>query len=125
MFEDLIKITIYSSPNIFNDVLEHFDEEGRKIAWKGIILSEALKSIEIKKIVRSILFRQGYPMNISLKEFYDLSKQKIQLNFMAVSSVSNTITVLNHITRPNMPLWAAIMATSSLPNFFKTISDHK
>lgn len=60
-----------------------------------------------------------------MKEFYEFSPNKIQLNFMAVESITNTITVINYLTRPNMPVWAAILATSSLPYFSKNVTDHK
>ena len=66
-----------------------------------------------------------YAPNIALKEFYEISPRKIQLNFLAIESVTQTLTIINHITRPNMPVWAAIFATCSLPYFFSSMTDHK
>ena len=47
------------------------------------------------------------------------------MSFSAVDSQTNSITFLNYLTRPSMPVWAAIIATSSLPFFFKPFPDQK
>ena len=36
---------------------------------------------------------------------------------------TQTIQILNYMTRPNMPLWAALVATCSLPEFFNPLVD--
>ena len=65
----------------------------------------------------------GLKSNTTLKQFYDLSTKKIHLNFLAIESETNSVTFLNHKTNPYMPMWAAIVATSSGPMFFKPLHD--
>ena len=67
----------------------------------------------------------NYAPNITLKEFYEASPTEIQLNFLVVESATNAISIINYITRPNMPVWAAVFATCSLPYFFNSVTDHK
>ena len=47
------------------------------------------------------------------------------MSFSAVESKTNSIIFLNYKTRPAMPVWAAILATCSLPFFFKPFPDRK
>ena len=88
-------------------------------------MKKVLSSLSIKSLIRRILARLNYDANITMREFYDISKKKIQLNFMAIESKTASVTVINHITRPNMPVWAALLATSSLPYFYRPITDYK
>ena len=88
-------------------------------------MQTALSSLSIKNLIRRILTSLNYDANITLREFYDISKKKIQLNFMVVESATSTVSIINHLTRPNMPVWAALMATSSLPYFYRAATDYK
>lgn len=45
------------------------------------------------------------------------------MNFLAVETPTNAITFLNHKTAPYMPVWAAILATSSHPLLFKPVAN--
>lgn len=45
------------------------------------------------------------------------------INFIVIESISKKMVILNHNTRPNMPLWAAVIATSSLPYLFEPQMD--
>ena len=124
-FSDFIPFIMYSSPNILNPIVEHLNPEERKVVWKGLILCSALSSLKIKNLIRRILSRMNYAPNITLKEFYQASPSQIQLNFLVVESVEQIMRLVNHITRPNMPVWAAILATCSLPFFFNQVTEHK
>ncbi len=57
--------------------------------------------------------------NINLKGFYLKSKKKILLNFTSVDTTSDRIKFINKNTAPNMPVWAAILASSSFSFLFK------
>ena len=59
--------------------------------------------------------------NITLSSFYKLSNKKIRLNFTAVNTQTDTIEIINYQTKPHMPVWAALVATASLPDFFTSI----
>jgi hypothetical protein len=63
----------------------------------------------------SRLVERSMNPNISLSEYYELSKNKIYLNFTVINVGQERLTFLNKNTTPNMPLWAAILAASSLP----------
>ena len=63
--------------------------------------------------------------NISLREFYDATEKKIQLNFVVVESPANFVRIINYKTRPQMPVWAAITATCSVPFLFDKFLDRK
>jgi hypothetical protein len=56
--------------------------------------------------------------NISLSEFYEFSPRKITLNFSLVNKNEERLEIVNRFTRPNMPLWAAIIASTSMPYLF-------
>jgi predicted acylesterase/phospholipase RssA len=56
--------------------------------------------------------------NISLSEFYEFSPRKITLNFSLVNKNEERLEIVNRFTRPNMPLWAAIIASTSIPYLF-------
>lgn len=55
--------------------------------------------------------------SITLSDFYNVSKRKILLNFTAINVSQARLVFLNKNLMPNMPLWAAVVATSSLPFF--------
>lgn len=47
------------------------------------------------------------------------------INFLVVEIMSQKLIFLNHKTRPNMPIWAAVIASSSLPYLFEPQMDFK
>lgn len=53
--------------------------------------------------------------NTSLAEFYEFSPRKITLNFVLVNKQEERLEIVNRFTKPNMPLWAAIIASASMP----------
>lgn len=56
--------------------------------------------------------------NTSLSEFYEFSPRKITLNFSLINKNEERLEIINRFTRPNMPLWAAIIASTSMPYLF-------
>jgi hypothetical protein len=57
--------------------------------------------------------------NITLKRFYEKISNKIILNFTTINVSSSKIQFINKNTAPNMPIWAAILASTSFPFLFK------
>ncbi len=57
--------------------------------------------------------------SISLEEFYETSEVKLLLNFTVIDVNKQRLTFLNKNSMPNMPIWAAIVATSSLPFYYR------
>jgi hypothetical protein len=55
----------------------------------------------------------GLKPNTTLRQFYENTSKKIQLNFSAIEN--SYVAIFNHLTRPNMPIWAAVLASSSIP----------
>jgi hypothetical protein len=56
--------------------------------------------------------------NTNLSEFYEFSPRKITLNFSLVNKNEERLEIINRFTRPNMPLWAAIIASTSMPYLY-------
>ena len=50
-------------------------------------------------------------------------QKKITLNFTVINTKNNCVEIYNHTTRPYMPVWAVVVATSSLIQFFKPLPD--
>jgi hypothetical protein len=56
--------------------------------------------------------------NITLAEFYKISPNPLFLNFTALNFDKATIKFMNKNNTPKMPVWAAIVAATSLPFLF-------
>lgn len=67
----------------------------------------------------------GLSKGATLEEFSKLRGKEITLNFLAVDKGLGRVEILNHHTSPNMPVWAAIIATTSTPKFFKPLNELK
>lgn len=122
---DLVKYLIYTSPFVTEEITINLNEEDRKNVWKGLIICEAMNVFKLKAYICTSLNELGLKSHTTLKEFYDMSEKKITLNFTSIDSASKAIIIINHHTRPYMPVWAAIVATTSIPEFFKPLSDMK
>ena len=122
-FLDFAKYTMYSSPFVHEQIFANLNEEDQRIVWKGLILCEVMNVFKLKSYVCETLIELGLKPQTTLSEFYDLSEKKITLNFTAIEATSDRVAVFNHKTRPYMPLWAAIVTTTSIPEFYKPVSD--
>lgn len=72
---------------------------------------------KLKAFIYEQLHAYGLPRNITLNEYFKRSKpeNQIVLNFLCVNVSEQRLEMLNKVLTPKMPLWAAILATSSLP----------
>lgn len=97
--------------------LLRINKQNAAVIVKGILTNSLLTSFKLKDYVIKKLIEERMNPNISLSEFYDVSKRKILLNFTVVNMNQQRLAFLNKNTMPNMPVWAAILATSSIPIF--------
>ena len=89
--------------------------------WKGIIVGSFYQADKLKEKVQNVLEELNFPKNMTMREYYEASPRKLELNFMAVDVRSERIFFLNNRTFPYMPIWAAIVITTSFPGFFPEI----
>ena len=88
-------------------------------------MCDLFNSLRVKSYIFDKLSELGLKKQITLKEFYDISSKKIQLNFLVVETPANIVSIINHKTRPEMPLWAAVVASCSIPFLFEPVLDRK
>ena len=123
-FCDTIKYMMCSTPYMVETIKYAVSKKDRKEIWKGLLIGEVFKTCKIKDYVCNILEKDlNLRKDTTLLEFYESSRQKIFLNFSTIESSSKCVTFLNHKTRPEMPIWAAILASMSLPLFSKPVKD--
>ena len=72
---------------------------------------------KLKEYIIDHLKQERLSPSISLAEFYKVSKRKILLNFPTINVNQQRLAFINKSITSNMPVWAAILATSSLPIF--------
>lgn len=80
-----------------------------------MVLNSLLNASEYKMKIFEILEMAGLDTHISLQKFYDVCPKKIILNFNVANTSQQRFALINKFTKPNMPLWAALMASASLP----------
>ena len=78
---------------------------------------EKIKDKEQEKKLRNILKEKlkNHLRNMTLKEFYKRSQNQIRINFSCINMETQTLQTISYLTRPHMPVWAALVATCSLP----------
>ena len=84
---------------------------------KGILTNKLMSVFKQKDYIINQLKEERLSPSITLAEFYKVSKRKILLNFPTINANQQRLTFINKNLMPNMPIWAAILATSSLPLF--------
>ncbi len=84
---------------------------------KGMLIGRMLTVYKLKVFIYQQLNAFGLPRNITLNEFYKRSKpeNQIVLNFLVINVSEQRLEFFNKMLTPKMPLWAAIIAASSLP----------
>jgi hypothetical protein len=70
---------------------------------------------KLKAFIYEKLVEANLPRNITLQEFYERCKEKIILNFTVINVSEKRMDFFNKGHTPKMPLWAAIIASSSNP----------
>ena len=108
----------YSSQDALEIINKEADPVRKEALWKGVIINNFLKSDRFRGHVQRLLKEINLPKNIKLKEFYDICPRRIELTFTAVELQTRKMVFVNHNSYPEMPLWAAIVISSSFPLLF-------
>ena len=80
-----------------------------------MVINSLINAFKYRVFIYNTLIESGLDQNISLHKFYEISQRKVLLNFNCVNTTQQRFSLVNKITKPNMPLWAALMACASLP----------
>lgn len=105
------------SNTLLGNTLLRVNKLNSSIIVKGILTNNLLSTFKLKDYIIKKLMEDRLNPSITLSEFYNLSKRKILLNFTVINMNEQRLTFFNKNTMPNMPVWAAILATSSIPLF--------
>ena len=97
----------------------HITVDNAKTVAKGLMINRLLTTFKLKHYIFEKLKEKKLSPSISLAEYYDYSEPQIFLNFSVINVSNQRLTFLNKNSMPNMPLWAAIVASSSLPFYHK------
>ena len=124
-FETIAHYILMKTPNAKEAWEMHANKIHNREVFRGLIICEMLTSSRVKTYVSKKLEEMNLDRNITLKEFYDSTDKHIQLNFVVVESPANIVRIINYKTRPQMPLWAAITASCSVPFLFEKFLDRK
>lgn len=116
---------LIQTPNVKETLLQHLTDTERPEILRGLIMCDLFNSLKVKSYIYEKLSELGLQSQTTLKEFYDFSSKKIQLNFLVVETPAKILSIINHKTRPKMPLWAAIVASCSIPFLFEPVLDRK
>ena len=117
-FKFALKNLIHLSPFISDELNREVLFKKHNYVWKGIFIGSVLKLDKIKKFVKKILTDQlSLNEDCTLEEFHKRPSNTYQLNFTTLDLSKGCIHFLNFNTAPNMPVWAAILASMSLPFF--------
>lgn len=79
------------------------------------MISKLLSAYRLKAFIFERLESYDLPHNVTLKEFYEKCQQKIILNFSVINLTEQRLDFMNLLTTPKMPVWAAILASTTLP----------
>ena len=123
--ERIIHLLLLKTSNVKEAYEMHSNKLQSKEVFRGLVISEMLTASKVKAYVQKKLEQMNLGRNISLREFYDATEKKIQLNFVVVESPANFVRIINYKTRPQMPVWAAITASCSVPFLFDKFLDRK
>ncbi|MBE18338.1 MAG: hypothetical protein CMH79_06210 [Nitrospinae bacterium] len=116
----LIGYSINASIEIFKNIQYSNIFEEKPFDLNYLLTSYGLRDIDsFKCIVEIILEKKGIDKNITLKDFYKLTK--INTYYKVVNITKGKIEYLNHIDNPNLSVSLAMMMTCCVPIVFSPI----
>lgn len=77
--------------------------------------------IYIEQCVKSVLEKAGLSPYITMEDLYNHTG--IEFNLGVTLALQNKYQLINHITRPDLPVWLAIRMSSNLPIIFNPVRD--
>jgi patatin-like phospholipase/acyl hydrolase len=101
-YEDLVKIDSKSILNIFDKF-------------------SIADSTYLDNTLKALIERKGFNPYINFKQLYDITKKEFNVGF--VKCFQNEFILANYKTRPDMPVWLAVRASSGIPLVFQPVID--
>jgi hypothetical protein len=75
----------------------------------------------LENTIKSLIERKGFNPYINFKQLYDITNKELNVSF--IRCLQNEFVLANHKTRPEMPVWLAVRASSSIPIMFQPVID--
>jgi hypothetical protein len=88
-------------------------------------MKQLLSVFKIRSYVIEKLKKKKIKENITLLQFFNEAPQKILLNFTTLNIDDSRLHFMNKNTMPNIPLWAAVVASTSHPFFYREFESSK
>lgn len=77
--------------------------------------------VYIEQCVKSVLEKAGLSPYITMEDLYNHTD--IEFNLGVTLAMQNKYVLINHITRPDLPVWLAIRMSANLPIIFNPVRD--
>lgn len=77
--------------------------------------------VYIEQSVKSILEKAGLSPYVTMEDLYNHTG--IEFNLGVTLALQNKYVLINHITRPDLPVWLAIRMSANLPIIFNPVRD--
>lgn len=77
--------------------------------------------VYIEQCVKSVLEKTGLSPYITMDDLYNHTG--IEFNLGVTLAMQNKYVLINHITRPDLPVWLAIRMSANLPIIFNPVRD--
>lgn len=77
--------------------------------------------VYIEQCVKAVLERSGLSPYITMEDLYNHTG--IEFNLGVTLAIQNKYALINHITRPDLPVWLAIRMSANLPIIFNPVKD--
>jgi hypothetical protein len=77
--------------------------------------------VYIEQCVKSVLEKAGLSPYITMEDLYNYTG--IEFNLGVTLAMQNKYVLINHITRPDLPVWLAIRMSANLPIIFNPVRD--
>lgn len=77
--------------------------------------------VYIEQCVKSVLEKSGLSPYVTMEDLYNHTG--IEFNLGVTLALQNKYVLINHITRPDLPVWLAIRMSANLPIIFNPVRD--
>ncbi len=110
-----ILVNLILNHSIINSTFDCSDPVTAEKVWKGTLIKKLLTSKKLELYIKSKLEEMKLNSSTTLSEYYEFCPRKVTLNFCLINKNKERVEMVNRFTRPNMPVWAAIIASTSMP----------
>lgn len=77
--------------------------------------------VYIEQSVKTLLEKAGLSPYITMEDLYNHTE--VEFNLGVTLAIQNKYVLINHITRPDLPVWLAIRMSANLPIIFNPVRD--